>query len=86
MIKITNKWTQEWPSEPGYYWFYSYRYGKISVGRETKPELMLMEVWKISTGVLYVANGQSVWESEPEEAWFLKAELPDTTGLIKEDD
>ena len=77
-------WTKEWPTEPGYYWFYAYRYGKISCGQETKPKLMLMEARRIMNGFMYTTDGQFVYESEPEEAWFMKAELPDTKGLIKE--
>ncbi len=72
-----NKWTKEWPTEEGFYWLYSYRYGKISCGYEQKPELMLMEVHKISNGFMGVANGQIVYESEVEEPWFQKAVLPE---------
>ncbi len=72
-----NNWTKEWPNKLGFYWFYSYRYGKISCGQECEPELMFMTVRKVSGGVMYTADGQFVYKSEPEEAWFMKVELPE---------
>ena len=76
-----NAWSKEFPTEPGYYWFYSYRYGKISCGRETEPELMLARVHKVSSGVIIVADGQHVFKSETECAHFKKAELPELPDL-----
>lgn len=53
IIKMKNNgWSTKPPKKPGVYWFYSYRYGKVSCGRECEPELMLLTVSKISNGVL----------------------------------
>lgn len=76
-----NEWSKEFPTKPGYYWFYSYRYGKVSIGRDNEPELMLAEVIKISNGTLMKADGQMVFESEVEEARFKIAELPDLPNI-----
>lgn len=70
-------WTKKWPEEEGYYWFYGYRYGKESCGHKRKPEYMVMRCRKISDGFILLGNGQFVYESEPEEAHFLKIELPE---------
>ena len=70
------EWTKEWPTKEGLYWMYSYRYGKISCGTPCEPELMLLEVFKVSNGMGYAASGQFVFKSEPEEAHFKPADLP----------
>ena len=72
-----HEWTQEWPDEVGMYWFYSYRYGRESCGRKCEPRLMLMKASKTKTGLVCVADGQLVYKSEPEEAWFMKVDEPE---------
>jgi len=74
-------WTQKFPKKAGFYWFYSYRYGKVSCGHVCEPELMLMEVWENGMGI---ANGQFVSKKEFEEGWFKKAILPKLPELKKE--
>lgn len=74
---MTQKWTKKWPTKAGDYWMYSYRYGRISCGRPTKPEYSLVKVREISNGVMYSADGGFLFETEPEEAWFKRIYLPD---------
>ncbi len=74
--KINPQWTTEWPKETGLFWFYGYRYGKISCGNKCKPELMLVKAQKIQNGFMYLADGNFMFKRETEEAHFLKAELP----------
>lgn len=71
-----SKWTTKFPTEPGLYWFYSYRYGKISCGQECEPELMLATVHKIADGTMLIADGQYVHKSEVEQAHFMKCVPP----------
>lgn len=74
--RLMNKWTTKFPTEPGLYWFYGYRYGKISCGSECDPELMLAQVITISDGTMVIANGQFVQEKEVEQAHFMKCVPP----------
>ena len=76
-------WSTEFPKEKGDYWFYGYRYGKVSVGRECKPELMFVEVSGCSNGLLYIAAGQFMYESEVEEPHFKKIDLPELPKMEK---
>lgn len=76
-----NKWITKYPTKPGYYWFYGYRYGKFFGKKKNKPELMFIEVSKIINGLLVVANGQVMYESEIEEAHFMVAKLPEFPKL-----
>ena len=71
------KWTKDWPTEEGTYWFYGYRYKRVSCGSNCDPEYCLVEVFKVSNGLMITTNGQFMYESETEEAYFQKAELPE---------
>jgi len=71
-----NKWTKKFPKKEGNYWFYGYRYGRVSCGHPCEPEHMLVRVRKCSNGFLYMADGQFMGENEVEEAHFMPAELP----------
>jgi len=80
-------WHKGFPDKEGTYWFYSYRYGKISCGSPCDPELILMKVLKCSNGFLYSGDGQIIWESEVEEPHYQEAilpELPDLKGSPNE--
>ena len=69
--------TDKIPTEVGDYWFYGYRYGKISCGHKTDKELVLCQVRKIANGTMLTGNGQFIEESEIEEAQFIPATLPE---------
>jgi hypothetical protein len=84
-IELNKKrWTQEWPTKPGFYWFYGIS-KFLAQFPNHKPELVLMEVREISNGVIYSTRGQFLFKSNIKIAWFRKAKLPDTTGLIEDD-
>ncbi len=71
------EWTREWPNKEGVFWFYGYRYGKICVGCEVEKELCLVRARKISNGFACTTEGQFMFKSEIEDAYFKKAELPE---------
>jgi hypothetical protein len=70
-------WITKFPQKEGLYWFYGYRYGKISCGHKCEPELMLVKVSKCANGFMHVADGQLMFESEVEEPHFQKVILPE---------
>ena len=78
-----SEWTKEFPDKEGHYWFYGYRYGRISCGNETEPELILMENRKITNGWMLTGGGQFVFESEVESPNFMPADLPEPPELFK---
>ena len=57
---LVDEWGDEFPDKEGIYWFYGYRYGKISCGRETKPELMLIKYDRKSKKAEITAPGNTV--------------------------
>ena len=71
-----DEWSTEFPKEEGMFWFYGYRYGKISCGQKSKPELLLIKVNKTRNGYIHVSEGQFMFEDEVEEPHFIKATLP----------
>jgi len=75
--KLTKKWTKKWPTKEGTYWFYGYRYGRISCGSKRDPEYCLVKVLKIGNGLMFKADGQFMYKSETEDAYFQKVELPE---------
>lgn len=72
-----NEWTRDWPTEPGSYWFYGYRYGRVSCGYEKDRELCSVVVKKISNGVMLIESGSFMHREEPEDYFFKKAVSPD---------
>ena len=80
------KWTTKFPTKVGNYWFYGYRYGKwwakgSTYERIHEPEWMIVKVKKCANGLLYMADGQFMYESEVEEPHFMPLELPELPTL-----
>ncbi len=80
-----NKWTKKFPNKAGLYWFYGYRYGKISCGQEQEKEFILVKSRKISNGFILVGGGQMIYKQEVEEALFCETKYPEAPnyGEIK---
>lgn len=78
---MKNEWKKEFPTKPGRYWFYGYRYGKISRGYKQDPELTLVKVSKISNGVMYISDGQFMHKKEVECPNFKLVDLPELPEL-----
>jgi len=77
-----SEWTTEFPTEEGLYWFYGYRYGKISCGSTNEPELSKVDVHVVKNGFMYIADGQFMYEGDVEQPHFQKItppELPELT-------
>lgn len=75
-MNTMKKWSKQFPKKQGNYWFYGYRYGRVSCGHPCKPEYMFVKVRKCSNGLLYMADGQFMDKSEVEDAHFMPAEMP----------
>ena len=74
-------WTKKWPNKEGNYWFYGYRYGRISIGQKCDPEYVFVKARKISNGLLIIGDGQIMYSSEVEEAWWKKIDMEKDVGI-----
>jgi len=54
-----DKWTLEWPTEPGKYWAWGERFKNAG-----KPAIFLVEVWKCANGPGHVTSGHFLYKSE----------------------
>jgi len=73
---MKTKWSKEFPKTTGDYWFYGYRYGKISCGKPCQKEWMRLKVRKCSNGMMYIAEGQFMDEQEVVEPLFTPIVFP----------
>lgn len=70
----TEGWQTAWPTEPNtLWWFYGHRFGKAE---DKEPELLLVEIWQIASGISYVASGNFFYKSEGAEGVFLRCIPP----------
>lgn len=68
------EWTIEWPSEPGYYWFYGWAF----TDRSRDPELHFVKVRGIAQGkLMYVTNGHFLFKQEGGEGYWMPVTLPE---------
>lgn len=72
------KWSKTFPKKAGNYWFYGYRYGKISCGSPEEPVWMIIKVRKISNGMMATdSNGQFFYDKETKEAHYAPLDMPE---------
>jgi len=78
---MANIWFEEWPKEPGNYWFYGYTSRWIK-----DPELHLVQV-RLSGNILpvpmYITDGRFVYESDGAQGLWQPATLPELPILNK---
>ncbi len=74
-------WQDEWPTEPGMWWFYGWRFGKERIGgKNEEPELCLVEVH--GTALMYATHGHFLHEESAVGKWQ-KALLPELPKLTR---
>lgn len=72
------KWTTKFPTKEGIYWFYGYRYGKVSCGSINEPEWMVIRFNKCANTVIGEdGKGQFFYEKEITEGHFSPLDLPE---------
>jgi hypothetical protein len=75
------EWSKELPTEPGFYWFFGWIYGKRETRIQKKPMHTLVELRRVGPDdkpyIVYIANGGFV--DYPKEAigYFVPAPIPD---------
>ncbi len=69
-------WSKDWPTEPGYYWFYGWCWRGWR--DDHTPELHYVEVALDSTGKpMYITNGHFLYKAEGADGFWLPVKLPE---------
>jgi hypothetical protein len=83
-LQVVNhpEWTNEWPTEPGHYWFFGYPYGtSIINGDPHKPEWYHVTVREVSNGVIVIRDGHGWDPYDGAVGRFIKINLPEEPYL-----
>lgn len=69
-------WTPEWPTKPGSYWFYGYRFCRFD--EADKPELCFVQVrMSGNKKPMYVTHGHFMYKEGGASGLWQKAVLPE---------
>ena len=69
------KWTEEWPTEPGKYWFWGQKFRNWS--GEYKPGMYLVKVRQCVNSLVYVTDGHFIYEEEGARGQWQPAVVPE---------
>jgi hypothetical protein len=76
------EWTEEWPTEPGYYWFYGWCWrSEIRDGKA--PRFFYVRVRPCSNSMMYVTDGHFMYEEEGGYGLWSKAQLPELPEITR---
>lgn len=74
-----NMWIGEWPTEPGWYWFYGFDFKPKF--KDEVPRLHMVHAIRISNGMAYICDGHFIYKSEAGKGFFHPADPPNTFML-----
>ena len=87
---MSEDWTSEWPTEPGYYWFYGRRWRSSDCN-----DFYLVGVHELGGDVVYVqaeprcleieAGGPFIYKDTVGLGWWQKVQFPDAPKLKEEE-
>lgn len=70
-------WSEEWPTEPGRYWFYGYKWKPFTSDMDKPPEMFLVKVRDGGNGVMRVTDGHFLYKAEGGRGLWTPAVLPE---------
>lgn len=70
VLEDENEWTSDWPTEPGWYWFYGYKYG------EARLSIGTVSIKTISNGIMTVMDGHFMYQQEGHVGVFQRIPTP----------
>ena len=66
-------WSETWPTEPGYYWFYGWPFKS----RCHNPELHFVRAFRTANSLALVTNGHFLYRTEGGEGYWMPARVPE---------
>ena len=79
------EWAKEWPTEPGYYWFYGWRFKAWGGTRSRPPELHFVRARRTANSIALVTNGHFLYKAEGGEGLWMPARVPEPPEQLKGD-
>jgi hypothetical protein len=74
-------WTDEWPTDPGRYWFYGWR-SSFSFDDGRKPELFACKAMQSANGrMTIICEGAFLYREEGAEGYFLPCLTPEPPSI-----
>jgi hypothetical protein len=77
------RWTKEWPTEPGWYWFYGIKFQMVKDYKD-RTDLHPIKVRKIANGVAHIAGSHFLYKAEGADGWWAKMDLPDLPEICRD--
>ncbi len=68
-------WTNEWPDQEGWYWFFGDPFGKMSKDRKG-PFTLPTQAVKSGDGLVFICNGNFLYSEESGAALWAEMEMP----------
>ena len=82
-LQSAEGWTSDWPTEPGWYWFYGYlwpfparREPGIVLASWERLDLDVVNVSQTPDGLVYTARGEFIYPEEDHRGYFKRIETP----------
>lgn len=73
---MENKWSKEWPTTEGSYWFYGFAFNN-----DKNPSLNYVKFLKVSNGIIVIREGTFWSKTEAGEGLFKKIPVPDISTI-----
>ena len=67
-------WSEDWPTEPGYYWFYGWTHG---YWRGDPARLHFVEIHKLPLELMFFTDGKLFRNADGAEGFWMPAGVPE---------
>lgn len=81
---ISEDWSEDWPTEPGHYWFYGWCFRAWGDVRVNLPKWHFVRVRRTANSLAFVTNGHFLYKSEGAEGLWQAAMLPEPPMRLRE--
>lgn len=76
------QWTDEWPEERGWYWFYGWRSKYSAIDNPLKPDLYAVKVRRSGNDhAIYIADGNFLHKQEGARGLWRKMDMPELPAV-----
>ncbi len=80
---VDEDWTKDWPTEPGYYWFYGWCFRQWGETRDRPPEWHFVKVRRTANSLALITDGHFLHKAEGGEGRWIPANMPKPPVQLK---